>query len=367
VETTDRFGSLLKGDWRSIGGEGEGSGQAEPFARGRSGALSYHVAARRASGLKERQRARDIVAKAKEGVATTFEDARFGHKLNVDQLWPIISGINASVSRHSGALTNVTRLREKHEATYIHSIAVCGLMIALARQLGIDPGLHHDIGLGGLLHDIGKAKVPAMLLDKPGALSADETAVIRGHSQLGFEMLIGGEQKLPEIALDICLHHHERIDGAGYPDRRSGENISLYARMAAICDSYDMMTSATVYRPACTPAEALERLVDAPGQFDSQIVSAFSVMIGVFPVGSMVRLQSNRLAVVLDCLDGDPAMPPVCPFFCIDTRQLLPRRLSPPGVDPIIGVELPSRWPAVPWLEVRQAIMNEFEIPAEAR
>lgn len=368
---TGGFGSrglgLMRGDWR-VPGTGSPMPTADRPASVRSalGPAALHHGARKASFVQERRRAQQIVSIARQRIGSAFEDARFGKALNVDQLWPLVSGINASITRHPAALMGVTRLKDRHEYTYLHSVAVCGLMIGLARRLNIDPALHHDIGLAGLLHDIGKARVPASILDKPATLTDDEQSVIRQHSQWGYEMLITGD-KLPDLVLDVCLHHHERLDGCGYPDNRTGPNISLYSRMAAICDVYDAVTSARAYKAAWSPAEALEYLAANPGQFDPALVSPFSAMIGIFPVGSMVRLTSNRLAVVLESSDPDEVAPPVSPFFCIDTRKMLPGRRIDSAVDPIVGIELPSRWNLPFWPATRAGILAEFaEGPADS-
>lgn len=323
-----------------------------------AGPALLHHGARRASVAQERQRARDIVSHAKTLVAETFEQGRFGRSLNVDRLWPLVSGINASIARHPTAILGVMRLQERHEPTYLHSIAVCGLMIGLARRMGIDPTLHHDIGLAGLLHDIGKAKLPTTILEASGPLSDNDQSVMRNHCIWGYEMLVGKEEPLPPLVLDVCLHHHEHIDGRGYPDQKTGESISVYARMAAICDAYDNLTSGRGMIPGCSPAEAIEMLLTQPGAFDSAIVSAFSGMLGVFPAGALVRLQSNRLAVVLEGPEGDPYKPPVCPFFCVQGKRALDFRVTDSALDPILGVELPGRWPMIDWVATRRAVLR---------
>lgn len=351
--------SLVAGDWRRPGTGGAPS-PLRPAQRSGIGPATLHLGARRASLAQERSRAREIVSVAKERIFSTFDDVRFGRKINVETLWPLVSSITASVERHSGAIMGVTRIKERHEYTYMHSVAVCGLMINLARHMKLDPTLHHAIGMAGLLHDIGKARVPPSLLDKPGALTPDEMAVMHKHCEFGHDMLINNDEKLPDIVLDVVLHHHERLDGSGYPDAKAGSNVSQYARMTAICDTYDALTSDRPYKEAWSPAEAIEWMVEQTNLLDQEILSVFSGMIGIFPVGSMVRLQSNRLAVVLDNPEADPATPPVCPFFCIMTKQSLPWRVSPPGVDPIIGVESPARWRLANWPDMRRGILAQF-------
>lgn len=348
----------MQGDWRT---PGTGGGPQPAPATRRLGPAALHLGAKRATFAQERNRAREIISVAKQQMAVAFDDARFGRNISVEGLWPIVSSITASVERHPAAIQGVTRIKDRHEYTYLHSVAVCGLMIGLARRMGIDPALHHDIGLAGLLHDVGKARIPTMLLDKPGPLTPEEQEIVRTHCELGHDILTSSGGKLPDLVIDVCLHHHERLDGSGYPDNKLEGNLSVYAKMAAICDVYDATTSSRVYKAAWSPAQALEWMSEQTGQFDPQILTLFSGMIGIFPVGSMVRLQSDRLAVVLDDPDGDPMRPPVCPFFCIQTRQSLPWRRSAPGVDPIVGIELPQRWKITNWGEIRSAVLARFE------
>lgn len=351
--------SLVQGDWRTPG-TGSAWTPPRPAQRSSLGPAALHLGVRRASVAQERNRARDIVSVAKEQVESAFNDVRFGRNINVKALWPLVSSITASIERHSGAIMSVTRIKDRHEYTYMHSVAVCGLMINLARRLKLDPTLHHDIGLAGLLHDIGKARVPATLLDKPGPLTPEEMAVMRTHCELGHDILTSGAQRLPDLVMDVVLHHHERLDGTGYPDFKNESSISIYARMAAICDVYDAVTSTRTYKEPWSPAQAIEWMSDQPGQFDAQVFSVFSGMIGIFPAGSMVRLTSDRLAIVLDDPEGDPMMPPVCPFYCIMTKQALPWRRSDPGMDPIVGIESPDRWRLGNWADMRGSILAHF-------
>lgn len=351
---------MLDGEWRGPGSVAATIRGSSPRAPKQGlGPAALHVGARRASAAQERNRARQVVEAAKAEVSATFENARFGRAIKPEALLPLVIGINASIERHSTAIMGVTRIKERHEYTYLHSVAVCGLMIGLARRMKLDPTTHHDIGLAGLLHDIGKARVPTSLLDKPGDLTPEEMSVVRSHCQWGYEMLIAGDH-MPEMVLDVCLHHHEHIDGKGYPDRKVGSGVSQYARMAAICDVYDAVTSIRPYKRAWSPAEAIEWMASNPGQFDAEILSHFSGMIGIFPAGALVRLQSDRLAVVLDDPDADPMAPPVSPFFCIQTKSALSPRWASSTVDPIVGVEMPTRWRIDNWQQIRQSLLAHF-------
>lgn len=356
------FSTLIPADWRPLTqpiasaiAQQDPTEHAPPTAR----TPRLHITSRRSTLGQERARAREIVAVAKGRIKAAFDDVRFGRALDVEPLWPIVSGIAASVRRHPGAVMSVLRIKDRDDHVYMHSIAVCGLMINLARRLGLDSTFDHDIGLAGLLHDVGEAMVQPKLFVKPGPLTPKEADMVRGHCAIGHQILTAGEP-LPPIVLDVVLHHHERADGSGYPGRLGRDRLSLFARMAAICDVYDAVTSPRAHKEAWSPARAIEWMTSVPDQFDPQILVPFAAMIGIFPPGTMVRLQSGRLAVVLDDPDADPTKPPVCPFYCIMTRRTLPWRYSPSSFDPIVGIERPSRWNFPDWDDLREAILAEF-------
>ncbi|MEO5865633.1 MAG: HD-GYP domain-containing protein [Sphingomonas sp.] len=354
---------ILSADWRARGSVGHAT-QTASSSTGRStstAAARLHLHARRASPREERVRAKQIVGAAKAAIVDTFEAARFGGRLDVAQLAPVVEGIAASIARDPIAIPSVTRLKSRHEYTYLHSVAVCGLMISLARELGLDPGLTHDIGMAGLLHDVGKARVPTLLLDKPGSLTNEEFAVVRSHAERGVELLVkaGG---IPDIALDVCAHHHERVDGSGYPFRLKGAELSIFARMGAICDVYDAVTSERAYKEKWSPGEALDWMSSVTGHFDRSVLGAFAAIIGAFPPGSLVRLQSDRLAVVLDEADADPLNPGVCVFLCANTRRPLPWQRC--TTDPIVGIERADRWALPLWDQTRRHILAHFATSA---
>jgi putative nucleotidyltransferase with HDIG domain len=167
----------------------------------------------------------------------------------------------------------MTRMKTKDEATFLHSLAVSALMIRLARHLKIDKFLVPVLGMGGLLHDIGKIGTPIEILTKTGALTDAEMEIIRLHPERGHHMLSRGKG-MPEIVLDVCLHHHERLDGKGYPSGLRDGEISLYARMAAICDVYDALT-ARPYKKPWTASEAISWMLDTKGLFDRDVLREF--------------------------------------------------------------------------------------------
>ena len=197
----------------------------------------------------ELQRAAKLIKRSKKAVTELFQEARLGNAINIEGCMPLVTDISESLARNSSALLGLARLKHKDEYTYMHSVAVCALMLSLARQLGLDEERAREAGLAGLLHDVGKMAMPLEVLNKPGSLTDAEFAIMRSHPERGHAMLLAAGS-LPESALDVCLHHHEKYDGSGYPGHLAGEDISLLARMGAVCDVYDAITSNRPYKQA---------------------------------------------------------------------------------------------------------------------
>lgn len=351
----DLVGTILAAsDWR----------QFEPLTRKPRKAASPKLYRKSRPGSLdvERRRAREVVNLAKAAVIDTFNAVRFGNRIDVERLTPIIDAITASIQRDPNAIPSVTRLKARSEYTYLHSVAVCGLMIGLARELRLDPALTHQIGLAGLLHDIGKAVIPQPIIDKPGPLTDEEFSTVKLHPQRGHELLSDCID-IPDLVRDVVLHHHERMDGRGYPDRLLPSAQSVYVRMAAICDVYDAVTSVRAYKDSWSPGAAIEWMRSARGHFDPHILAAFVKMLGAFPPGTLVRLDSDRLAVVLDDPDCDPLNPPVVVFHCAMVNRPLPRQRVLSSFDQILCVERPDAWRFRNWEALREELMAE---PTEA-
>lgn len=292
-------------------------------------------------------RAAKICSAAKREVTKMFTEARLGRVVNVSNAMPLVEEISQSVLRNPDALIGLARLKTKDDYTYMHSVAVCALMVALARQLGLDEAQVREAGFAGLLHDIGKMMIPDEILNKPGALTREEFHVIQTHPEEGHKLLTQG-QGVSAVALDVCLHHHEKIDGTGYPHRLSGEAISLYARMGAVCDVYDALTSNRAYKNGWCPAEAVRRMADWPGHFDEKVFQAFVKSTGIYPVGTLVLMDSGRLGVVIEQSDKSLLTPRVKVFFSTKSgTHINPEivNLAGPGKsDKIIGSEDPAKW-----------------------
>ncbi|TLX69922.1 HD-GYP domain-containing protein [Pseudomonas nicosulfuronedens] len=295
----------------------------------------------------EIESARQLCSKSKKVVMAMFQDARLGRAVEVEGARAMVNEITVSVERHPTALISLARLKTADEYTYLHSVAVCALMISLARQLHLDEGLVREAGLAGLLHDIGKMCVPMSILNKPGRLDDAEVACVREHPSRGSDILREGRQ-VGALVLDVCLHHHEKLDGSGYPHGLAGEQISLVARMGAVCDIYDAITSDRPYKSGWDPAESLQRMSRWCGHhLDESVFQAFIRCLGIYPVGALVRLQSDRLAVVVD-QSTELLLPIVKVFYSTRTKAALPVELLDlsklKGRERIAARESPERW-----------------------
>jgi putative nucleotidyltransferase with HDIG domain len=297
---------------------------------------------------KEAARAIKICAESRRAVQSMFHEARMGRALDAADALPIVEEISSSVMRNPDALISLARLKNKDNYTYMHSVAVCALMVALSRRLGLNDEETRQAGLAGLLHDIGKMMMPGDVINKPGRLTDGEFATMRTHPEEGYKLLQTGSG-ISDIALDVCLHHHEKVDGSGYPHKLSGEQISLFAKMGAVCDVYDAITSDRAYKKGWEPAEAIRKMAEwRTGHFEQRIFEAFVRSVGIYPIGSLVKLESDRLGVVIEQTEQSLLTPKIKVFFSITSNcRITPEvlDLSQPNChDKIVAHEDPAKW-----------------------
>jgi putative nucleotidyltransferase with HDIG domain len=288
-------------------------------------------------------RAEAVRDRAKGVAKALFHDARMGKALSMDAATDIVEEVNDAIMRNPAAMLSVVRLKKKDDYTYLHSVAVAALMMALGHRLGFEGEDLKELGMAGLLHDIGKVGISDKVLNKPGRLDPLEMSSIRLHPQIGWDILrsVAGTHA---VTLDVCLHHHEKIDGSGYPDKLSDANISRAARMGAICDVYDAITSNRPYKKGWEPVEAIRRMAEwQDGHFDREIFHTFVRMIGIYPTGTLVRLQSDRLAVVLAQGHNSTLTPTVKAFRSLSSNEdIEPIQLDlDDQSDAIVGIEDP--------------------------
>jgi putative nucleotidyltransferase with HDIG domain len=296
----------------------------------------------------EVERAAKICAESKQAVVSMFQEVRMGKAISGEVAGELVDEISSSVMRNPGALISLARLKTADDYTYMHSVAVCALMIALAGKLGLDEKQTRDAGMSGLLHDLGKAMMPMEVLNKPGKLTDEEFRIIKSHPVEGHRLLLEGGT-VGAVPLDVCLHHHEKVDGSGYPDRLKDEQISMFAKMGAVCDVYDAITSNRPYKAGWDPAESIRKMTEwCNGHFDGRIFQAFVKSIGIYPVGSLVRLTSGRLAVVTEQSEKSLLTPCVKAFFSTKSMVYVPPEvidLGRPGVvEKIVSREDAEKW-----------------------
>lgn len=278
-----------------------------------------------ASIQEELAEAKIIHADSLKLVKDTFRDARMGAALDIDSASELVERVIDSVMRNTYALISLSKLRAFDEYTYNHSINVGVLSVGFARFIGLPREVIQPLGLAGLLHDMGKARIPDSILNKPGRLTEEEFAMIRRHSQLGVDLL----RQTPELSTEILRgvgEHHEKYNGSGYPRGLKGDEISLFASLISLADVYDALTSERVYKRGIQPNKAMGTIFSMRGQdFFPRHVERFVSFLGIYPMGSLVLLSSGEYALVSSPNPGDPMRPNVKVIMDRKARTCLPR------------------------------------------
>lgn len=249
---------------------------------------------------KEESRARGIYKEGTEIIRNMMEDVRLGKQVEVEAVDPVAEKIVQSIFRNPHALTGISRIKTKDNYTFMHCVSVTGLMVMFAKFMEFDKKTIHEVAIGSLVHDVGKIMVPDKVLNKPGKLNDAEFKVMKDHVTFSKDIL-DGNPGISQIALDVALLHHERMDGTGYPLGLKGDEISLVGQMSAIVDVYDALTSVRVYKHAWEPTQALKKMIEwCPGHFSTELVQKFIQCLGIYPVGSLVQLNTGKVAIVLE-------------------------------------------------------------------
>ena len=297
------------------------------------------------SQREESAAAKRIMGDAADVVDGLLHDVRLGKQMEPSKARPLVKAMHASVLRNPGALLSLTRIKEADTYTFQHSVSICALLVSFTHSLGMDAATVEEAGLGGLLHDIGKMKIPNEILNKPGKLTNEEFGIMKSHASLSRDLLLG-VPGISEMVIQIAGEHHEKMDGGGYPRGIAGDAISQIGRMTAVVDVYDALTSNRVYHKGMEPTEVLKKLLEWSGtQLDGNLVQQFIRALGIYPVGSLVRLSGGRLAVVVE--QGEDLLRPVVRVV-FDTAHKL--RLQPRDLhlahasEEIVDFEEPANW-----------------------
>lgn len=254
---------------------------------------------------------------AKQAHCKLLDKVRSGEVANVSGIKDISGEIIDSVFENPNALSCVSMIKDAPDYIWEHSVNCAIYMAIFARHLGFDKELTEELCLGGFLMDTGMATIPDDLLQKSGKFHADDIQLINMHVDFGVE-LVSQEENISEVVLSVVQDHHERLDGSGYPEGKKGDQINTYGRMAAIIDSYDSMTSDRPYRAGVTPTTALKKLLsDTSGKYDQSLVQQFIRCIGVHPVGSLVKLKSGKLGIIVKANASEPIKPLVMCFYSV--------------------------------------------------
>lgn len=227
--------------------------------------------------------------------------------LNVTERQPVdvrsakklVTDLTDNITANPHAMMWLTYLKERHEYTLTHSINVCVLALTFGRHMKLHRTELELLGLGALLHDIGKLRIPSEILDKPGRLTKEEFDIMKSHPQEGYKILKPDAQ-FPVESLEIVLHHHERINGKGYPSQFNRDDITLITKMASIVDVYDAITSDRCYHDGISPYKALQNIYSwTKNDFDKPLVEEFMSCMGLYPVGTIITLSNGQTAIVI--------------------------------------------------------------------
>lgn len=281
------------------------------------------------SPAEEFLRAKKLYADAPKLVQNMMREVQLGKRVKLDQCELLVDAIVESVFRMPFALLPLAQMKSADQYTFQHSVSVAALSVAFGRVLELPRTEIRELAFGCLLGDIGKAKVPGFILNKPGALTLEEFAIMKTHAASTYNLLRNAVG-VSDIAFNAATQHHERFDGDGYPRGLKGEEISLHGQIAAIADVYDAIVSIRVYRKGMPPTGALQKLYQWSGShFNPVLVQAFIKGIGIYPAGSLVRLESERLAIVREVVPEKILQPVVqLVFNCNAMRHLEPKTVD---------------------------------------
>ena len=313
--------------------------------------IAEDVSPRRSSTREELGRAKQVQGEANKLIHNIMSDVRLGKQVQAEAVEPIVEHMTESILRNSGALLSLCRVKNKDDYTFQHSVSVCALLVTFCRAVGLDSNICHAAGIGGLLHDIGKVRIPDRILNKPGQLTDDEFKVMKTHAAES-KAILEATSGISPISILVASEHHERHDGSGYMQGLRGDEISEIGRMAAICDVYDAITSDRVYHKGMAPHEALRRIYEwSKFHFDPLLVQQFMRAIGIYPVGTLVMLESGRIGMVMEQAENNLLKPLVKVFFdsrhgrYIDPEDVdLSKPMGHGGGDRITSHESPEKW-----------------------
>ncbi|MEL4400564.1 HD-GYP domain-containing protein [Shewanella algae] len=265
--------------------------------------------------------AKQLLTEAKGLVRKVLSETFEGKAIEVEPFAALADNMIESVMLDSDAMKCVSALRSKDAYLLEHSVNIAFLLITFGKYLKLDREMLRQLAIGGILHDIGKIKVDNKILHKPGKLTPEEFEHMKLHQAYAIEIMEQAKG-LSQVSKDVCLMHHEKLDGRGYPRGLKGDALPLHGRMSCIVDIYDALTATRCYKEAMSPAAAFKILLSlTPFHLDESLVYEFIRCIGVYPVGSLVQLSDGRVGIVWESKDRDVLHPIVKCFYSLKFKR----------------------------------------------
>jgi len=247
----------------------------------------------------ELQQAEKIEYRAREVLYDTLEDAKLGRSIRISGVRETVTEMAESVIRNPDAMVVLSQLKDADEYTALHSLRVCILALTFGRHLDFSREELNLLGIGALLHDVGKMKVPAEILNKPGRLTDKEFAIMKSHVPEGVKILHSADG-IADASIQVAANHHERYAGGGYAGGVAGDRIGSFGLISGIVDCYDAITSDRVYHNGLSAYEALTKMYSwRSTDFHPGLIEQFIQCMGIYPVGSLVELSDGRVGVVI--------------------------------------------------------------------
>ncbi|HHF3004256.1 TPA: HD-GYP domain-containing protein [Vibrio diabolicus] len=263
----------------------------------------------------QHKRAKKLIAEAKDLAQKLLNQTFEGKIIEVDEVEAWADDVIESVFIDSDALQCVSALRKKDSYLLEHSVNVACLLVSFGKYLGLDKQTLKQLAIGGIIHDVGKIKVDDKILHKPAKLTPEEFEHMKLHQVFAGEIILH-IKGLSDVSRDVCLMHHEKLDGNGYPRGLKGDEIPIHGRMSCIVDIYDALTADRCYKKGMSSAEAFKILLSlTPFHLDADLVYKFINCVGMYPVGSIVELSDGRVGIVWSSNDSQALKPEVKCFY----------------------------------------------------
>ncbi|MGZ4989862.1 MAG: HD-GYP domain-containing protein [Methylobacter sp.] len=299
----------------------------------------------------ELKRSRKVYSEANKIISNIMHDVRIGKQIEVERIDPVVERMANSILRNKDALLSLCRIKNKDDYTFLHSVSVGALLISFAHALDFNRDVIKQLGIGGMLHDIGKTKVPNEILNKPGALTEDEFVIMKSHVVHGCSIL-RKSSGIAQVSFDVASQHHERFDGSGYPLKLKNAEMSIYGQMASIVDVYDAITADRCYHKGMEPTVAVRKLFEwSKFHFNPKLLRTFIRTVGIYPVGTLVMLESGKIGIVIEQCETDMTRPLVRTIFDAKKNYFitpndidLAKPLGDGGGDRIVNYESPDKW-----------------------